>query len=70
MSNPILSDIIGQYGEFFKATDKFFNIVAAYSRRINEETEKIPDHGLVKLKKYYFLVEKPGNALKYLHLLE
>ena len=44
MSNPILSDITGQYGEFFKATDKFFNIVAAYSRRINEETKKIPDN--------------------------
>ena len=43
-SIPILSDIIGQYGEFFKATDKFFNIVAAYSRRINEETKKIPDN--------------------------
>ena len=43
MSNPILSDIIGQYGEFFKATDNFFNIVAAYSRRINGETEKIPN---------------------------
>ena len=69
-SIPILSDIIGQYGEFFKATDKFFNIVAAYSKRINEETKKIPDHGLVKLKEYYFWVEKPGNALKYLHLLE
>ena len=44
MSNPILSDIIGQYGELFNATDKFFNIVAAYSRRINEETKKIPDN--------------------------
>ena len=43
-SIPILSDIIGQYGEFFKATDNFFNIVAAYSRRINEETKKIPDN--------------------------
>ena len=42
MSNPVLPDINGQYGEFFKATDKFFNIVAAYSRRINEETKKIP----------------------------
>ena len=40
MSNPILSDIIGQYGEFFKATDKFFNKIAAYSERILEETEK------------------------------
>ena len=69
-SIPILSDIIGQYGEFFKATDKFFNKIAAYSERILEETEKIPDHGLVKLKEYYFWVEKPGNALKYLHLLE
>ena len=44
MSNPILSDIIGQYGEFFKATDKFFNKIAAYSERILEETEKIPDN--------------------------
>ncbi len=44
MSNPILSDIIKQYGEFFKATDQFFNIVAAYSRRSNEETKKIPDN--------------------------
>ena len=44
MSNPVLPDIIGQYGEFFKATDNFFNIVAAYSRRINEETKKIPDN--------------------------
>ncbi len=69
-SIPILSGIIGQYGEFFKATDQFFNIVAAYSRRINEETKKIPYHGLVKLKEYYFLVEKPGNALEYLHLWE
>ena len=47
MSNPILSDIIGQYGEFFKATDKFFNIVAAYSRRINEETKKIKTEGTI-----------------------
>ena len=69
-SNPILSDIIGQYGELFKATDKFFNKIATYSERIIEETKKIPDHGLVKLKEYYFWVEKPGNALKYLHLLE
>ena len=46
MSNPILSDIIGQYGEFFKATDKFFNKIAAYSERILEETKKIkPDLG-------------------------
>ena len=46
MSNPVLPDIIGQYGEFFKATDQFFNIVAAYSKRINEETKKIkPDLG-------------------------
>ena len=41
MSNPVLPDIIGQYGEFFKATDKFFNKIAAYSERILEETEKI-----------------------------
>ena len=44
MSNPILSDITGQYGEFFKATDKFFNKIATYSERIIEETEKIPDN--------------------------
>ena len=43
-SIPILSGIIWQYGEFFKATDQFFNIVAAYSKRINEETKKIPDN--------------------------
>ena len=41
MSNPILSDIIGQYGEFFKATDQFFNKIAAYSDRSLEGTEKI-----------------------------
>ena len=70
MSNPILSDIIGQYGEFFNATDKFFNIVATYSRRINGETKKIPDNGWVKLKKYYFLVKNPENALKNLHLFK
>ena len=40
MSIPILSDITGQYGEFFKATDKFFNKIATYSERIIEETEK------------------------------
>ena len=40
MSNPVLPDIIGQYGEFFKATDKFFNKIATYSERIIEETEK------------------------------
>ena len=34
------------------------------------QTKKIPYHGLVKLKEYYFLVEKPGNALEYLHLWE
>ncbi len=44
MSNPILSDITGQYGEFFKATDKFFNKIATYSERIIEETEKISDN--------------------------
>ena len=43
MSNPILSDIIGQYGELFKATDNFFNKIAAYSERILEETKKIPN---------------------------
>ena len=41
MSNPILSDIIGQYGEFFKATDKFFNIVATYSTLVILLLQKI-----------------------------
>ena len=64
MSNPILSDIIGQYGEFFKATDKFFNIVAAYSKRINEETKKIkPDLGN-NWNKFYQAINDPDICMK------
>ena len=59
MSNPVLPDIIGQYGEFFKATDNFFNIVAAYSRRLNEETKKIkPDLGN-NWNKYHQAIKDP-----------
>ena len=57
MSNPILSDIIGQYGEFFKATDKFFNKIAAYSERILEETEKIPNILSEKGGRRFFIIQ-------------
>ena len=60
-SIPILSDIIGQYGEFFKATDKFFNIVAAYSKRINEETKKIPNNWIKDMYKHHEIIENPNN---------
>ena len=60
-SIPILSDIIGQYGEFFNATDKFFNIVAAYSRRINEETKKIPNNWINDMYKHHEIIENPNN---------
>ncbi len=60
-SIPILSDIIGQYGEFFKATDNFFNIIAAYSRRINEETKKIPNNWINDMYKHHEIIENPNN---------